>query len=98
MNSDDSSATNVTRLLDAALCEVNEEAKAGRYNTMCIRALANAAAVLGQNEIAGRAVQLLRAAPPDAFWAGMITNFELPKVVPERMRSLDSPEGLAKHH
>jgi hypothetical protein len=86
------------RHLDASIREIEEEAKAGRLNTFRIRALANASAVLGQNDVAERAVRLLRSAPDGAFWAGMIANFELPKTVPERLRTIEPSDELEKHH
>ena len=39
-------------------------------------------------------VRLLRAAPDSAFWAGMITNIELPATVPERMRTFEPSAEL----
>jgi hypothetical protein len=84
--------------LEAGLAELERDAGAGRYNTMCIRALGSAASVLGQHEIAARAVRLLRAAPDEAFWAGMITNIELPATVPERMRTIGPASELEDHH
>jgi hypothetical protein len=86
------------RHLDASIREIEEEAKGGRLNTMCIRALANASAILSQNDVAERAIRLLRAAPDGAYWAGMITNFELPKTVPEGLKTIEPPEELEKHH
>lgn len=86
------------RHLEAGVGELERDAKAARYNTLCIRALAHAAAVLGQNDLAGRAIRLLRAAPGGAFWTGIITSFRLPKTVPEGMRTLDPPEKLEQRH
>jgi hypothetical protein len=87
-----------SRHLAASIREVEEEAKDGRLNTSCIRALANAAAVLGHNDVAERALRLIRAAPDSAFWAGMITNFNLPKTVPEGLRTIEPPDQLEQHH
>jgi hypothetical protein len=84
------------RQLDAGIRDLEEEVERGRFNTLCLRAFANASAVLAQHDLAGRALRLLRAAPDEAFWAGMITNVELPKNVPERLRTLDPPDELEK--
>ena len=85
------------RHLDASIREIEQDAKEGRLNTSCIRALANASAVLGQNDMAERALRLLHSAPDDAFWAGMITNFDLPKIVPERLKTIKSPDEGKDH-
>jgi hypothetical protein len=82
--------------LKTCIGELEREAKRGRYNTLCIRSLARAATVLRQQDFADRALLLLRLAPDEAFWAGMITNIELPKTVPERLRTVDVPEKLEK--
>jgi hypothetical protein len=84
--------------LEAGIAELEKNASEGRYNTLCIRALGSAAKVLGQHDVADRAVHLLRAAPDGAFWAGMITNIELPETVPERMRSFEPPAELESRH
>jgi hypothetical protein len=94
----DSAIELARRHLDASIREIEEKAKGGSLNTFCIRALANASAVLGQNDIADRALRLLRTASDGAFWASMITNFELPKTVPERLRTIEPPDELEKHH
>lgn len=86
------------RQLEAGICELERIAEQGGYDTMCIRAFASAAAVLAQSDLAERALQLLRAAPDGAFWAGMITNIELPETVPDRMRSIDTNEVLQRRH
>lgn len=84
--------------LESSIGELEKDAEEGRYNTMCIRALACAGAVLGQNDVAERAIRLLGVAPDEAFWGGMITNFELPKTVPEWWRMVDTPEKLEQQH
>lgn len=84
--------------LATGIAELEKEAGSGRYNTICIHSLGSAASVLGQLEIADRAIRLLRAAPDGAFWSGMITNIELPAVVPERMRSIGPVEELERRH
>ncbi len=84
--------------LEASIRVLEEEAEGVRYNTFCIRDLASASAVLQQNDVAERACRLLRAAPDEAFWAGAIANFELPKTVPEGLRSGDRLENLEKKH
>jgi hypothetical protein len=84
--------------LEVGIEELERAAEQGRYNTMCIRALASAAMVLGQQDVLRRSLQLLKTAPDEAFWAGMITNIALPKTVPERMRTVDTLERLEKEH
>jgi hypothetical protein len=98
MTSDAASAGLVRSHLEAGIAQLEREAGDRRYNTLCIRALGSAAKVLGCQEIADRAVRLLRDAPDRAFWAGMITNIELPATVPERMRTLDSVAQLEDRH
>jgi hypothetical protein len=98
MPSDTASARLVRSHLEAGIAELERDARDGRYNTLCIRALGSAAKVLDQNEIADRAFRLLRAAPDGAFWAGMITNIELPETVPGRMRTVDPPAELEGRH
>jgi hypothetical protein len=84
--------------LEASASNLETEANKVRYNTFDIRALASAAAILGQSDIAERALALLQTAPDASFWAGAITNVELPKIVPERLRTLGTPEQLEKQH
>jgi hypothetical protein len=98
MPSDSASAKLVGNHLQTGIEELEKAASGGRYNTLCIRALGCAAKVLGHQAIADRAVQLLRAAPDGAFWAGVITNIELPATVPERMRTVDPPAQLEDRH
>jgi hypothetical protein len=98
MPADIASTKLVRNHLETGIAELEREARAGRYNTLCIRALGSAASVLGQREIADRAVRLLRAAPDRAFWAGMITNIELPATVPERMRTVEAVAELETRH
>lgn len=89
MPSDAVSAKLVRSHLEVGIAELERDASEGRYNTLCIRALGSTAKVLEQNEVADRAARLLRAAPDGAFWAGVITNMELPATVSERMRTLE---------
>jgi hypothetical protein len=98
MRSDTAPATLVRNNLEAGIHELERFASEGRYNTMCIRALGNAAKVLGQHAVADRAFQLLRAAPDGAFSAGMITNVELPATVPEWMRAAAPLAELEERH
>jgi hypothetical protein len=98
MPSDTVSAGLVRSHLQAGIEELERAASKGRYNTMCIGALGSAAKVLGQDAVADRAVRLLSAAPNAAFWAGAITNVELPATVPERMRTIDPADVLEKRH
>src|SRR5262245_23443031 len=98
MTSDTALARLVRSHLEAGIAELEREAGEGRYNTPCIRALGRAAKVLGQHAVADRAAQLLRAAPDGAFWAGMITNIELPATVPERMRTVEPAAELEDRH
>jgi hypothetical protein len=98
MPSDALSAKLVRSHLEVGIAELERDASEGRYNTLCIRALGSAAKVLDQNEVADRAARLLRAAPDGAFWAGVITNMELPATVPERMRTLEPTLELEDRH
>jgi hypothetical protein len=82
--------------LETGIDQLERDAGGGRYNTLCIRALGSAAMLLGQQDIASRAIRLLHDAPEGAFWAGAITNIELPETVPDKMRTIDSPEGLER--
>jgi hypothetical protein len=84
--------------LEAGIGELERDAEGGRYNTLCIRALAGAAVVLRQQDVVDRAIRLLRAAPDGAFWAGIITNIELPKTIPEGLRTVNTPEKLEEQH
>src|SRR5262245_57001426 len=90
--------TLVRRHLDAGIRELEKEADYARFNTFCIRALANASSVLGLHDIAERALGLLRSAPDGAFWAGMMTNLELPKTVPDGLRNISTPGELEEQH
>jgi hypothetical protein len=98
MRSDAASARLVRSHLETGIADLERDASEGRYNTLCIRALGSAAKVLGEHEVADRAVRLLRAAPDRGFWAGMITNIELPETVPERMRTVDPAAVLEDRH
>lgn len=84
------------RYLEASVEELEGKAKDNQYNIFEVRLLANAATVLQQTDIAHRALALLRKVPDGVFWAGMITNFELPKNVPESLRTADSPQQLER--
>lgn len=44
--------------LEAGICELERDAEAGRYNTLCIRALAGAAQALSQHDVVERAINL----------------------------------------
>lgn len=88
----------VNNHLEAGIEELEREARLDRYNTSCIQELGCAATVLGQRAIADRAAQLLRAAPGEAFWAGIISNIELQTRVPERMRTIDAVAELEERH
>ena len=56
------------------------------------------AKLLHEEKIAALAQHLLEAAPDVAFWVGMITNFKLPEVVPQRLRSIPPLEELERWH
>jgi hypothetical protein len=86
------------RQLEAVISRLEEKAAEGRYNTFCIRALASAATLLGREAVAQRAIRLLRETPDEAFWAGAITNIQLPAVVPEELRRIGSPEELENRY
>jgi hypothetical protein len=98
MSLDDSAIPLARTHLEATIGDLERDAARGRYNTSCLRALAGAASVLRQDDIADRALRLLRAAPDAAFWAGMITNIHLPKTVPEKLRTADPPEKLEEQY
>jgi hypothetical protein len=84
--------------LEAGVATLEHEASEGRYNTICIRALASVATVLEHSVIAERAARLLREAPDRAFRAGVITNIGLPKIVPMALRQIDPPAVLTSRY
>lgn len=84
--------------LEDGIDQLERDAAAGRYNTLSISAIGNAATLLGVADVAARATRLLRAAPDHVFFAGAMTNIELPQVVPDSMRELGRPEELARRH
>lgn len=84
--------------LEAALGSLEHDASNGRYGAFCIKTLADAATLLSLPAIVRRAVRLLQVAPDGAYWAGMITNIELPDVVPERMRCVSTLEELEEQY
>jgi hypothetical protein len=88
----------VRRHLEAAAATLERDAAQGRYNTLCIRGLASAATLLGEQAVANRAVGLLRGAPDESFWAGEIGNIEFDEAVAERLRRIGSPAELEKRH
>ncbi len=98
MPSNPLSAGFVESHLQVGIEDLERAASEGTYHTMCIRALGSAAKVLRQDEVASRAARLLRAAPDGVFWAGAITNIELPATVPERMRMIDTFEELERRY
>lgn len=79
-----------THQLRAALDWLEQDAANGGIQTFMIRALADAATLLREETVADRAAQLLRQIPDDAFWAGGLTNIEMPAKVPEQCRQLES--------
>lgn len=87
----------VKYLLEAGIAQLERETAEGRYNTLCLRALARAATLLSQKQIVDRALTLLRAAPNDAFCSGVITNIDLPKAV-EKLRTIESQEKLEESY
>lgn len=96
--SDSTLAELVRRQLEAGIEELERDAREGRHHTLCIRALGGAAKVLGHHPVTDRAIDLLRAAPDQAFSAGMITNIQLPATFLERMRTVEPLAELEKHH
>jgi hypothetical protein len=56
----DAANTLVRRQLDASIRELEREAENARFNTHCIRALANASSLLGFHDIVERALHLPR--------------------------------------
>ncbi len=98
MSPDTVAARLVRSHLEAGIVELERDASEGRYNTMCIRAFGSAAKVLGQPEIADRALRFLHAAPDGAFLAGLLTNIELPETAPEWIRTLEPLAELEDRH
>lgn len=84
--------------LKAGIDSLASDAIAGRYNVLEIKHFGGVARVLGENSIANQAEELLRNAPEELFWAGVLTNIELPEMVPEAFRRLDTIESLEKSH
>jgi hypothetical protein len=95
---DQSSSDPSKEHLEAGIEELEEAAASGRLNTLCLRALAGAARLLGHNRIADRADQLLREVPDEAFWAGAITNFEITEEATNRLRTIEPLEELERRH
>jgi hypothetical protein len=69
-----------------------------RRNVTCLRALAGAATLLDEHEIADRALRRLRGIPDAAFWRGSLMNFDPPSVVPESFRAVPSMAELEEAH
>lgn len=88
----------IDRQFEKAIGEVERDAAKNRYNTICIRALADASKLLRRTDISTRAEKLLRNAPDATFFAGMISNVELPKAVPNGLRCTESLAALEEKH
>ena len=84
----------VRRQLEIALEEMEAAQRQTLCNPMCARELAAAATVLGERDIAKRALRLLRSVPDKLFFLGAITNYELPKKVPASLRTIERGEAL----
>jgi hypothetical protein len=84
--------------LDRGIREAEQAANRGQINVLCVRALAGAAVLLGEDDLADRATALLRSAPDDKFFAGAIANFELPKVAPPSLRQPPPITQLEEDH
>ena len=88
----------IQRLLEAATVHIEHAARDRKLNLFEVRAVADAATHLGFPELEERAFAIFRQAPDEAFWAGAITNIELPTSVPDAMRARTTPEALARNH
>jgi hypothetical protein len=86
------SARLISIQLEAGIDQLERDANNGRYNTLCLGHFGRVAKVLGHQEICERAIHLLQVAPAEAFFAGMITNIELPTTPHEGMRTIGSYE------
>ena len=84
----------VRSLLEISIAQV--EAQGTSANIFTLRKLAEAATVLGNQNIAARAVKILRAIPDSHFAHGLIRNFELPADFADRRRAIDSLDQLDK--
>lgn len=78
--------------------EIEREDSPYRRNTFFLRALADAAKLLNEHEIATRALRLLRGIPDADFWRGGLMNFDPPSVIPESLRTARPIMELEKAH
>jgi hypothetical protein len=88
----------IDRQFEEAIGEVERAAAENRHNTFCIRTLADASKLLRRTDVSARAEKLLRNAPDAAFFAGMMSNVELPKSAPEGLRRTESLAKLEEQH
>jgi hypothetical protein len=97
-HSSDSASQLARSQLYASLRELEKEAEEGRYHTSCLRYFGGVCALLKQRDLVERALSLLHGAPDSAFLAEIVTNAELPKSVPERLRAIDDLATLEEQH
>lgn len=86
----------ISRLLSAAIEQLEDIATSNHFNHFEIRLVGEAARILRNDVIADRAEDLLRRTPDQKFWAGAVSNFELPAIVPNSMRELRSLAQLER--
>src|SRR5687768_5201321 len=88
----------IGRQLQLAIQQLEEDFDRGRLNRFSLRALGDAAVILDQPDIAERVVHLLDIIPNDAFFAGALTNLDLPLTPPKAMRELSSKEVVEREY
>ena len=84
--------------LRACIEEIEEEDSPYRRNTIYLRALAGAAKLLDEHEIAAQALRVLRGVPDTDPWQGFLTNLDPPHVVPESLKTAPSMTELEEAH
>jgi hypothetical protein len=67
-------------------------------NMLSVRALEQAVWLLKEDDLAQRTEQILRRMPDRAFYAGLISNVELPNDFPDRMRRRPTRGELEQEH
>lgn len=88
----------IDQQLSASILQLELNAKTGGLNMFSARNLADAARLLEREAIATRASRLLAEAPDEAFFAGAITNIDLPSKIPDAFRSVAPLERLEAKH
>jgi hypothetical protein len=84
--------------LRAAVDSLEAIAAVGPVNTFSARALVRATLLLEEHDLAQRAVAILCQIPDRAFYAGLITNMELPNDFAERMKQVPTRDELERQH